>query len=101
MPEIEVQTEKIRKTKNDMDFNLLKVSDNERKCGIMVVKRFLEDGTIVVCEYETKKYYKNYKDKHGLSICDKCGASVLSFYLPKHKTSKKCMNFDVHKIKNL
>lgn len=80
---------------------LLKINDNERKPGTMIVKRFLDDGTLVIDEYDTKKYYDNYKEKRGYSKCDHCGSTVLTFYLSKHKTTNKCKNYDASKIKNL
>lgn len=38
------------------------------------------------------KYFREYYEKkNNYCICDRCGASVKTFYLPRHQTKKKCI----------
>jgi len=54
---------------------------------------------------ERKEYYKNNKNKYnelyksnyiknGSVICDNCGSSIIKSNLKRHKTSKKCLNYN-------
>ena len=67
----------------------------------MLVKKILSNGDIKFYEYNDKRYYKNYKNKTGYLTCDCCGSTVLSFYLDKHKQTKRCQNHKEKNIKNL
>jgi len=67
----------------------------------MIVKQYLKNGDIRVYEYkDTRKYYETVKEKTGYSVCDVCGSTVMSIYLNKHKTMKKCLKHNDKLIKN-
>ena len=61
--------------------------------GKQIVKRHLVDGTLVISEYDMKKYYQNYKDKHGYVECPNCHKIIIKNYYNKHRETKACKNF--------
>ena len=54
------------------------------------VKSFQKSGEEKVYEYDHKKYYDNYKQKHGKIICLACAQDVNKSYLVNHMKTNKC-----------
>ena len=55
------------------------------------VKSVTKSGEEKVYEYDHKKYYDNYKQKHGKITCLVCGHDVNKFYLVNHLKTSKCI----------
>ena len=55
------------------------------------VKSVMKSGDVKVYEYDHKKYYQNYKQKHGKIICLACAQDVNKSYLVNHMKTNKCI----------
>jgi len=55
------------------------------------VKSVTKSGEEKVYEYDHKKYYDIYKQKHGKIICLACAQDVNKSYLVNHMKTNKCI----------
>ena len=55
------------------------------------LKSVMKSGDVKVYEYDHKKYYENYKQKHGKITCVVCGHDVNKSYLVNHLKTSKCI----------
>ena len=79
------------KMKNDLQYRekRLKQKKNEYENNKETYKINYE-----INKDKKKEYNKNYYIKNASVICDNCGSSIIKCNLKRHKTSKKCLNYN-------
>ena len=73
------------------------MTENENYSHKVVYKT--KDGHEKVYIYNPHKYYENMKEKTANIVCSNCGSCVMSNYLGKHQTMKKCINHHNKKLR--
>ena len=64
------------------------------------VKSVTKSGEEKVYEYDHKKYYDNYKQKHGKIICLACAQDVNKSYLVNHMKTNKCIKKSAARVED-
>ena len=64
------------------------------------VKSVTKSGEEKVYEYDHKKYYDNYKQKHGKIICLACAQDVNKSYLVNHQKTNKCIKKSAARVED-